>query len=362
MGSRLLKLKSSNIFLVILLLFVFILVSSQAQAGVSGTCANCHIMHNSQDGDAVDASGPNEYLLAGGAEATTCLSCHSAASGATWKDPVTQAPIVWNQSEPTFNSQKGLAGGNFYWVGAGDDTKGHNVYGIAGVDGNIGSNPAPGKHTNATCSSDSCHYTLAQPPSYYIFGNGGCEGCHTKVSHHNDSNGWYRFLKGHGNEASNDYVVGVEDDDWEFETATDHNWYKGTTAVYNNGALVNQNTITSFCSGCHGAFHGPLTAGEGMGSDSPWVRHPTDIQLPTDGEYAGYDPVTNYSTEAPVAWVNPGTPDRDEAIVMCLSCHRPHGSAYKDLLRWDYVNMVAGTTGGSAGTGCFTCHTGKDGL
>ena len=93
-----------------------------------------------------------------------------------------------------------------------------------------------------------------------------------------------------------------------------------------------------------------------MGSSSPWIRHPTDIALPSTGEYGGYDPVNNYSVEAPVAWLDPANPTRAGAVVMCLSCHRAHGSPYPDMLRWDYNAMVAG--GGGSG-GCFTCHTQK---
>jgi predicted CXXCH cytochrome family protein len=47
------------------------------------------------------------------------------------------------------------------------------------------------------------------------------------------------------------------------------------------------------------------------------------------------------------------------AIVMCLSCHRAHGSDQPDLLRWAYAGMQAGT--GTADTGCFVCHTTKNG-
>jgi predicted CXXCH cytochrome family protein len=94
-----------------------------------------------------------------------------------------------------------------------------------------------------------------------------------------------------------------------------------------------------------------------MGNESPWLRHPSDVTLPQTDEYGTYDPVNNYSTEAPVAWLNPGTPAAGEAIVMCLSCHKAHGSDQPDMLRWDYSAMIAG--GGGSG-GCFTCHTEKN--
>ena len=99
-----------------------------------------------------------------------------------------------------------------------------------------------------------------------------------------------------------------------------------------------------------------------MGDGNPWIRHPADAELPEAGEYLGYDPTSAYSTEAPVAWSNIATietrsPIRSEAVVMCLSCHRAHGSPQPDMLRWDYLTMEAG--GGGSG-GCFTCHTTKN--
>ena len=72
-----------------------------------------------------------------------------------------------------------------------------------------------------------------------------------------------------------------------------------------------------------------------------------------------------YSPEAPVArpdlsaYLDPSdtvTPGID--MVMCLSCHRPHGSPYKDILRWDYDLMI--TNDSSKSGGCFTCHSHKN--
>ncbi len=141
-------------------------------------------------------------------------------------------------------------------------------------------------------------------------------------------------------------------------------FYSSKTGVHEGfsspfiGNLNNTKSTTTFCSGCHGGFHGPQSGSSGMGSASPWIRHPTDIALPNTGEYSGYDPVNNYSVEAPVAWLDTANPSRTGAVVMCLSCHRAHGSPSPDMLRWDYNNMVAG--GASKSGGCFTCHTQKN--
>lgn len=367
-------------FSIVLINIFFILFPSVLSAKVTGVCSNCHTMHNSQNGGAVLRTGSgvgwnNSGQLTGGslqsapAEnllVTSCIGCHTSTSSQT-KITIGSStiPIVYNTVSPTTP----LAGGNFYWT-AGDTTKGHNIYGIAGQDSKL--NEAPGR--NPAGCADSCHSTLAASPSVLNYNRGGCQGCHVFTYHHED-NGVYRYLKGHGQSpplgltqarknitAYPDYVTGVEDSDWEYtKSSSDHNFYKGTAnSYYSDGTGLNdQKTITAFCSGCHSDFHGPynFSSHRGMGSGSPWVRHPADITLPQAGEYNTYDPTTGYSTEAPVAWVNPASPARSEAIVMCLSCHRAHGSDQPDLLRWDYDTIVAG--GGGTG-GCFVCHTDKN--
>jgi predicted CXXCH cytochrome family protein len=353
-----------------------------AYAKVTGVCSNCHTMHNSQNGSDVLRTGSGvgwdgsghltggslQSAPAGNLLVTSCVGCHSSTTAETKLTIGSSTiPIVYNTVAPTTP----LSGGNFYWV-ASDDTKGHNVYGIAGQDSHL--NDAPGRNPGACSDVGVCHSTLAAPPSANNYNRGGCQGCHVFTYHHED-NGVYRFLKGHGPSPPisltqarknitiyTDYVTGVEDSDWEYTKSTsDHNFYKGTANVYSStgSGLTNQKTVTAFCAGCHRIFHGPYYGGgstEGMGNGSPWLRHPTDITLPTTGEYNNYDPTNNYSTEAPVAWVNPSSPTRAQAIVMCLSCHRPHGSDQPDLLRWDYDTMIV--EGGGSG-GCFVCHTTK---
>jgi len=135
--------------------------------------------------------------------------------------------------------------------------------------------------------------------------------------------------------------------------------------------------MSDYCAGCHQHFHGTTY----VGTSSPWFLHPAHYALPADAnkEYRLYntqDGTTKgpYNPQAPVArpdlsgytgptsTVNLGTDQ-----VFCLSCHRPHGTPYKDILRWAYDPddgglMIAGTTGAGAKTGCFICHTSKDGV
>ncbi len=312
------------------------------QAKVSGPCSNCHTMHSSQDGQALVQGGPATTLLI-----DDCVGCHSSNTADTIVDGT---PIVYNTVPP----DKPLAGGNFHWVaqaGGENDVYGHNVWGISAEDSYItAAEGAPGGEGGTGCKT--CHQSLALNPSAtdntgtdpIALGKNGCQGCHIEVSHHDDSNNWFRFLKGH--KSANHYVTGIESPNWEQNpTAPENrNVYRGADTDYPTGSgLSSTHSISAFCSGCHTNFH------EYMGESSPWIRHPNDILLPTTGEYAGYDPLTTYSNEAPVAYLDPANTIRAEAVVTCLSCHRAHGSDQPDMLRWDYTDMGTG--------GCYTCHT-----
>ena len=362
------SLTERRLFLYSILTLAVGLSAGPATAKVSGVCGNCHTMHNSQDGTAVLHSGagagwaddgtfssgeasetPVGYLLI-----ADCVGCHSSTSADKTIIQLgdNRIPIVFNTGA---YPGKALAGGNFYNVSRGEtyDGYGHNVYGISEHDSKLMTAPGNNRCGNA----NSCHNTLAVAPSAQNDYRGSCQGCHYNVYHHQD-NDRYRFLNSH-DEQFGAYVQGVEHASWEYPddtTLTDHNFYKGVDRdnIGQGGTLELKQThgISSYCAGCHNTFHSIA----GIGTDT-WLRHPTDIVLPEVGEYAQYNPVTNYETQSPVAWINPATPQRDEAIVMCLSCHRVHGSEHPDILRWDYSEMIANQPNDE---GCFVCHTTKD--
>jgi len=356
MGSQV-KIKKikiiSGISIVFLAVIFLAFIPALTSAKVAGPCVNCHTMHNSQDGAAVSAAGPNQYLINVGAN--ICVACHSSdVANETIKDlgGGTRIPIVYNTTGYPTNP---LAGGNFYYVSTGSpkvnkDAYGHNVYGISAQDTEITAiEGAPG---NKNCGgvANVCHRTLAVAPQSNNFNKGGCQGCHVNVFHHTD-NDEYRFLSGH--EGANYYVQGVEDPNWEQNpTLANHNVYKGYNGPVGDAVtLETTKSISSYCGGCHYYFHRNTSIG---GPSSPWLRHPTDIKLPETGEYAAYNPVTTYNNQTPVAYTNPSSPTRATAVVMCLSCHRPHGSDQPDMLRWDYSTSQLGGSGG-----CLNCHTTK---
>jgi hypothetical protein len=376
------------------------MVSHPVHAKITNTpCSNCHTMHNSQnatsmklDGTPVSGSGTGECL---DCHADTravllrldCLGCHAAGISGS-ENIISGWPQIALNTSATH-----LAGGNYKYVFA-DDTLGHNVHGfgnsVIGPDTNLGNNP-PGYKSDYDPSSGK--YQVGQGAAQVMCaGQNGCHGNRDQVSpilamrgtHHTDDSmlkygGTFdEGQQGGGAGGTSDYttaghsyrflynVHGGEDDDWEATVnSTNHNEYKGA-AFASRGQTqtwADVMTISDLCAECHGKFHaGGLSGDSGIGNSSRWLRHPTDVVLPGSGEYSAY---TTYSIEAPVARVTiPNaasgvvTPGTNDAIVMCLSCHRAHASAYPDMLRWDYSTMIAG--GGGSG-GCFTCHSLKKG-
>jgi hypothetical protein len=177
----------------------------------------------------------------------------------------------------------------------------------------------------------------------------------------------YRFLSG---------VKGGEASDWEWDISTvNHNEYFGKELVDNPRPalpVTGVESMSEFCASCHGNFHqyNPGVADAGISATagaamSPWIRHPTDIELPNSGEYSSY---ISYDVYAPVARTtipSAASPDGRvpaKPIVFCLSCHRGHASRYWDSLKFSYGQMTTGNSGAGAGTGCFACHGDKDGI
>lgn len=375
-----------------LILLSVVLISGSAYA-IVGVCSNCHTMHNSQNGQGevqtyaggtitTGVTTPQDNLLK-----ASCIACHAGSTGMTNSFG---APIVLHTTNPGPNLQgRGytLAGGDFYWVATGlgaTNSKGHNVAGIAPQEASP-MNAPPGFDSSATAG-----FAFGQVGSTWASsqltcaGTYGCHGQHTATgiggAHHGNTGGTatragetgapttvgssFRFLGG---------IRGLENSEWNWnETATVHNEYFG--ADRSSETYDPKTTISFSCAECHGNFHLDV-AGASFGT--PWLRHPTDIDLPT-GEYAYYNTDglpsgsvavagnTDYSIEAPVARttvpatstinVDPSTNTDD--IVMCLSCHRAHGSPEPDILRWTYSGMQAGS--GTSDSGCFTCHTAKN--
>ncbi len=364
--------------LMLLALCFLLFASFLVEAKVTGPCSNCHTMHNSQDGAPVakDDAGNIIETPHGSLLIYSCVGCHSATDGTTWKDNLTGAPIVFNTIEPTYNTAKGLAAGNFYWIQT-DDTKGHNVLATNPED-TLNPVRAPGDIGFSSCGTNNCHTNfhaiVSGTGDSALDGKQGCTKCHMvntvgpKGFHHKDdgtgtkyvetaAKGWYRFLEGHRSGVGYG-VKGIEDEDWQKTySSTDHNEYLGDTSVIGTYGFGNSRySMTAYCSGCHGIFT------QNQGTASPWLRHPSDKIIPNSWEYASMS--TTYNPDVPVArpssfnWSGgpSSTVTLNTDMVMCLSCHRAHASPYFKMLRWDYKSWPC-----SGGTnGCNVCHTSKD--
>lgn len=331
---------------------------------------------------------PNDTLLRG-----NCIQCHTGTN--TGSNTI---PYVYSGSTaPTYGlTGDTLAGGNFYWcvngggtAGGGDPVAiggGHNVDMLGVAAGPLTS--PPGDSDTTSWSTRVTAEGLAAGSYLTCAGTAGCHGDRTQTNNFSAVHGAH-----HANDATIDgltvgtsfrFLLGVTGTEmngttnrWEYHPdSTHHNEYKG--ADRSADSVVDTTTISSLCAQCHGAFHnsaGTYTGvqgiqGSGATMASPWIRHPTDYDMNNKGtgtEYAGY---VTYTPMVPVghSTLNGTTSDATAygdtggAIVMCISCHRAHGSPYADLLRWDYSLITVGTTGAGAGTGCFTCHTTKDGV
>ena len=384
-------------WLAVVIVGVMLLFSGVAVAKVSGVCSNCHTMHNSQGGSpmAYDESGNPLSEPQGALLITTCLGCHSTTGTDVTKTVAgSTVPLVYSSGGPTYTTDgkhagmgEVLAGGNFYWAtdAGGGDAKGHNVSGI----GTTSFTQPPG-YSQATSYGRPATWTMSK---FTCAGTYGCHGDPTKEgsfagvygAHHtndeclklatyNDSEAGktvgtsYRFLLG---------IKGIEDDDWELSVSpSEHNVYLGEDRT--SDAISSKATISYLCAECHGDFHsgtGNLGMDEGTSVGHPWLRHPTDWDMgntDSGSEYRSYghpnQAVGTYSPIAPVGWATltanmtiNQVNFSDDTIVLCVSCHRAHGTPNDDILRWDYSAMNAGSDSDPRNNigGCFICHTTK---
>jgi len=341
--------------------FFMLVLSYSAQARVTGPCVNCHTMHNSQGGLPMTLSGsstPNAALLI-----TECIGCHTGQN-----DGSNDTPFVFDTTVPLYRTtgtevdSNTLAGGNFYWVANISNRMGHNVLGIAGPD------------------------TILPPGGDGTFSNqlrcAGALGCHGRPSdanqitalrgghHYKNHAVWqdgttlaasYRFLDG---------IQGFGDTKYEFHPDDQkHNKYYGIDRTDEIEAA--NGTISSLCARCHQYYHdgsGSVVSGTAFGA-GVWIRHPTDFDMSrasTSDEYKEYNGGNGsgniYSVISPVATSDTSANVNeviysvsDDAVVMCLSCHRAHGTPNNGLLRWDYKSWPGGGF-----NGCAICHTSKD--
>lgn len=352
--------KKSNTYRDVICLLL--LVPYAVFARVGGECMSCHTMHNSQDNFLVTEGGvTNPALLI-----SDCVGCHTGQNTG-----LNTTPYVFSTTSPDYKTtgteagSNTLAGGNFYWVTNLGDRRGHNVQGIAAIDQMLSGPPGGDGSFSGQLS---CAGTMG------CHGNRNISGqiLAVKGSHHSKNHQVWQA----GTQLTNSYrmidtIQGFGSLDYEYQpTDGKHNKYYGVDRSSEQEAPPG--TISSHCAQCHQYYHNGSTSldpGNSFGA-GVWLRHPvdydmssaassTEYQLYNNSESQGNNP---YSVVAPLATshisedLNTTVFTREnDAIVMCLSCHRAHGSPYAGSMRWDYRGWPA-----SGYNGCAVCHTSKD--
>ena len=306
--------------------------SSPASAAVSGQCSNCHTMHNSQGGTAMATGGPHPTLLT-----NNCLGCHTTDGS----DPYVSGYPYVSSSTDGFSDDKCLAGG-FFPSTMGTSNNGDDHHGI----GN--------KNTPAGYENEGFDYTGDEGGSGLACA--GDNGCHGKSGTENDMDAIagghhsptaYRILYDASDEAVSD-CDGADDYEAGIIAGTTTTVTYGTTAnLYNAGGTGV--TINDLCAKCHGNFHGT----DDTQSDGAWIRHPTENAIPSDWDiYSGTITASDIKNN-PVGYEGGSESDANKRV-MCISCHRAHGTENDDLLRWAYSTQSAGST--TVTYGCLGCH------
>lgn len=308
------------VFLAAVMIYGF---SAKANAGVAGQpCYNCHTMHASQGGT---TTTPYNYLAK-----ASCIGCHTG-TGPASNAYVDRATGI-------------LAGGTFKETVATTAAKRHDVVGLSSVSTDIAAPGSTGSPQTVAANQLTCAGTKGCHGTHDVVGDAGISG------YHHGSKVGYRFL--HIGAAAygtgTNKVLGTGSADYEYNggsgpIATNHNLYSADTSY----------GISKLCANCHGVFHGT----EDTGSASPFTRHPTDNLIPS-----AWDTTVSYSANpfafASFTGLSTSAAYTDtSAAVSCLSCHRAHGSAEDDILRFAYSAQLAGMGTASVTTGCLGCHS-----
>jgi len=334
-------------------LFFLLVFTPLSLSQVSGTCSNCHVLHESE----------NPVLLK-----ETCLGCHG-------QDPTGDLNIVEIEAArfPQILHSRAdgdLAAGNFRYAAdalGGDYGMGHNVNGLTEQEDPPMDTP-PGFIGGVIIPGGKGPIEWGSGRRLECAGAWGCHGNRTIEdpfkslygAHHEDDatidgstvGKSYRFLYG---------VTGREHPQWEYLAATNnHNGYRGDRLLQSTG------TISYLCGQCHAQYHPHEYLGgpEALGVDA-WHRHPAEISFnDMKNSYRGseYEAYEIYDLNVPMGFAEPTGEESEigpDSVITCLTCHRAHGSPYDNILRWDYGLVLAGTDHTGPRTGCQVCHSRK---
>jgi len=381
-------------------------------------CTDCHDQFGANHAASQDGTTPAAVLKKADIS-DLCLSCHTKGRNTAYTAdlPGVQlgdwtAPIVMTDNGIT---PPGIAmpAGDFFWSNS-DPRKGHN--------------PAYTKDSSVpTSKAIKGDPVLGNtPPGGSLAGpQWSCISCHGAHSRFDGSNSSWRQLKRKVNnvnvtgdvrqyavETAKSSVVqdprfepiksnsrGEMQGNYHTELRKDGNPLEGAD-LFQPESDTNKNVyrggFSSFCSACHGDFHGGnQESGRSDGRNragGSWVKHPTNLRLGESSKYGvdaytasitntqgtnpnpvGYDwkyPVVkgdyDFSVKSSIASAAQRSISSEDRI-MCLTCHKAHATQFKNMTRWDteaHAFIAAGqkdfageiSIGDNPAYGCGKCH------
>ncbi|MEW6519921.1 MAG: cytochrome C [Thermodesulfobacteriota bacterium] len=291
-------------------------------------CDGCHSMHNSATDNPRGGAATSADLMKGSDASSTCLNCHVGAGSyhiaSTNGSTVSQGgDFFWVKTDYTYTSR----GTNL--ATSKGESHGHNIvaadfgFGPDSVNATAPGGTMPGNTLGCT----SCHDPHGQV-------NGGTDSGAGAIS---VSGSYGAAAPADGSIRGNYRILG----DAGFKLITAE--APVATANGSDGIRVQYGTgMSAWCLSCHSAF-----------ADNANM-HPTNAPVPmatynsykASGDFTGvvataFDALVPFErgiadgSDPALAVTNTvGVEDAND-VVMCLTCHRAHGSAFENGLRWD---------------------------
>lgn len=406
-------------------------------------CTDCHTLHNSENGATVNQSGQggtqlNRELLKRGDWTDMCLSCHTEGSNTSSTVLLSGVENTGWVAPPVMSINGTYTGsmpaGDFYFS-KNDAKKGHNPSYTKGAD-------LTGAGTSLLMPADATLKALPPGGTSITDKEWSCHSCHGMHSRFSDTYSAWRQLKRKvngkvvtgsetaGTVETSGGTSGTTTAGYEPIMSNSRGDIQGTTYKFSRAdsnplegadlmlaeSDTNKNVyrggFSSFCSACHGDFHGGT--GETRATDNAktnigqtWQRHPTNVKLnetsivqtnngsstsgakygittytkvvsnaqSTNPNPVGYDwryPLVQDNADFTVkstvaAWSNASTA-LGTSRIMCLTCHKAHASKFDNMTRWDanaHSFLASGATsdvgdgpavGDNPAYGCGKCH------
>ncbi len=293
-------------------------------------CSDCHVMHGSYNGTTYNGGSGIDNLLKGSANAM-CLACHDGTDTAAPDIVASGTAASPNNTISTAYTDKYGGSGGFFQS---DTTTvvspvAHDLF--------------------ATSALTAIHGTWTSGSSGMT-----CADCHDP---HGTTN--YRNLLSDPDGDTTDALITIDSDVYLNATTPITSYYAAGNVGFNE-----PNDIVAWCTGCH-----TNTASD---TASPWAKHPMDDNAEiadlsstlqthwTTGTGNGFDTDVDDATSGipRVRFAQTGTSFALVTTVgtanevMCLTCHKAHGSKYDSTTVWPhYVDDNADQT-----SACDQCH------